>query len=82
MLLLNAKYRPQEIEKVEIKTEHECPDDLLSVEDLTGEMSACDYGAFDLDQREDQNVNEQHIDNGELSILLYTAKEKQSNRLN
>lgn len=81
MLLLNAKYRPQEIEKVEIKTEHECPDDLLSGEDLTGETSACDYTAFDLHQDEDQNVSEQNVDNDELSMLLLKSREKQSIQL-
>lgn len=72
LILLNSKYKPLEIEKVEIKTERE--DDLLSVEDSTVDASACDYTASDLDRDEDQNVNEQYDDNGKIKNFIYTNK--------
>lgn len=68
LLLLNSKYSRQEIEKVEIKSENVCSDDLLLVEELAAEVSRCDYDVSDQSPDEDLNTNEQIVDKGKLNF--------------
>lgn len=65
LLLLNSKYKSNELENVDIKCENIATEDILLTDDLIVEDTAYDYGT---DHEEDQNAIEQKYKKGKQII--------------